>query len=110
MNIDFSKIEETCTPNFKGGEKYYAARRYEDGLNRITKGRLVPGASKGLYTHEDSSEIIFFTGCSGYVICDGERHPVRAGVVHYCPKGHSHTLVNDSVDTDLTFDAVVPMQ
>ena len=45
MNIDFSKIEETCTPNFKGGEKYYAARRYEDGLNRITMGRLVPGAS-----------------------------------------------------------------
>ena len=49
MNIDFSKIEETCTPNFKGGEKYYAARRYEDGLNRITKGRLVPGASIGLH-------------------------------------------------------------
>ncbi|MBO6045672.1 MAG: cupin domain-containing protein [Bacteroidales bacterium] len=110
MNIDFSKIEETRTPNFKGGEKYYAARRYEDGLNRITMGRLVPGASIGLHTHEDSSEIMFFTGGSGYVICDGERLPVSAGVVHYCPKGHSHTLVNDSSDTDLTFNAVVPIQ
>jgi mannose-6-phosphate isomerase-like protein (cupin superfamily) len=110
MNIDFSKIEETFTPNFKGGEKFYAARRYEDGLNRITKGRLVPGASIGLHTHTDSSEIMFFTGGSGYVVCDGERLPVRPGDVHYCPKGHSHTLVNDSPSDDLTFDAVVPIQ
>ena len=92
MNIDFSKIEETCTPNFKGGEKYYA------------------GASIGLHTHEDSSEIMFVTGGSGYVVCDGERLSVSSGSVHYCPKGHSHTLVNDSPDTDLTFNAVVPVQ
>ena len=31
------------------------------------------------------------------------------GDVHYCPKGHTHSLVNDSA-ADLEFSAVVPMQ
>ena len=110
MNIDFSIIEEVSIPNFKGGEKFYSARRFEDGLNRITKGRLVPGASIGLHKHEDSSEVMFFTGGCGHVVFDGEKIPVRAGDVHYCPKGHTHTLVNDSIDMDLTFDAVVAVQ
>ena len=34
MKIDFSTIEETVIPQFKGGEKETAARMYFDGLNR----------------------------------------------------------------------------
>lgn len=61
MIIDFNKIEEQSIPNFKGGEKSLEARMYFDGTNRVLKGRLQPGASIGLHTHDDSCEMIFLT-------------------------------------------------
>lgn len=109
MKIDFNSIEEQNIPNFKGGEKAIDARMYFDGLNRIMKGRLAPGASIGLHTHTDSSEIMFVTKGTGYAVYDGEKIALKEGDVHYCPKGHSHTLINDSED-NLEFTAVVPMQ
>lgn len=109
MKIDFNKIDEEIYPHFKGGEKEIAARMFFDGTNRIMKARLLPGASIGMHTHETNSEIIFVTKGSGHVIYDGEIIPLTAGDVHYCPKGHTHSLVNDS-DSELDISAVVPNQ
>ena len=109
MNIDFSEMELSVLPSFKGGEKELCAKMFFDGTNRIMKGLLIPGASIGMHTHEDSSEIIFITSGRGSVILDGDSSPVYAGLCHYCPKGHTHSLVNDS-DADLEFLAVVPIQ
>mgnify|MGYP003302844687 CR=1 FL=1 len=109
MKIDFSKIEEAIIPGFKGGEKEFAARMFFDGANRIMKARLIPGASIGMHTHEDSAEIMFITKGSGSVIYDGTKIRLDEGDVHYCPKGHTHSLINDS-DADLEFSAVVPKQ
>ncbi len=109
MKIDFNSIEEAIFPNFKGGKKDFAAKMYFDGMNRIMKGRLIPGASIGMHTHDAGSEIMFITKGSGHVIYDGETIPLTVGDVHYCPKGHSHSLVNDG-QMDLEFSAVVPQQ
>lgn len=109
MKIDFNDIEEKLIPNFKGGEKETGTRMFSDSLNKILKGRLTPGASIGLHTHDTSSEIMFITKGQGYVIYDGGRIDLKSGDVHYCPKGHSHTLINDS-EGDLEFSAVVPQQ
>jgi len=109
MKIDFNEIHETANPNFKGGEKEFNVRMFNDGLNKIMKGRLVPGASIGLHPHECNSEIMFITKGRGYVLYDGEKLAIQAGETHYCPKGHSHSLVNDS-GSDLEFSAVVPEQ
>lgn len=109
MIIDFKTIEETSHPNFKGGEKSMEARMFYDGLNRIMKARLQPGASIGLHTHDVSSEIIFITKGEGHVLYDGEMLTLQAGDCHYCAKGHSHSLINDS-EADLEFTAVVPAQ
>lgn len=109
MKIDFKSIEEKNIPNFKGGDKEFAVRMYTDSLNKIMKGRLVAGASIGMHTHEDSSEIIFITKGMGCVNYDGSIIPLAAGDVHYCPKGHCHSLINNS-DEDLEFSAVVPAQ
>ena len=46
---------------------------------------------------------------TGKVLMDGEYERVEAGVCHYCPKGHTHSLINDS-DSDLVFFAVVAEQ
>lgn len=109
MIINFDKIEEQIIPNFKGGEKETALRICDNELKRIMRGKLPNGASIGMHTHDTNSEIIFVTHGSGHIIYDGERLPLHAGECHYCPQGHTHSLINDTSDT-LEFFAVVQQQ
>lgn len=109
MKINFNEIELKSLPNFQGGEKAFDVRMFNDGLNKIMKGHLEPGASIGMHTHDTSSEIMFIMGGRGSMIDDGVRSEVNAGDCLYCPKGHSHSLVNDS-EGGLDFVAVVPVQ
>lgn len=109
MKIDFSAMEETVIPHMMGGEKEVHARMYLDDRCRILKGRLIPGASLGLHTHETSCEIIYILSGTGKVKYDDGEEPLKAGSCHYCPKGHAHSLINDS-DGELEFFAVVPQQ
>ena len=109
MIINFDSILESVMTNFKGGEKSVAAHMFVDPMCRIMRARLVSGASIGLHTHEDSSEIIYCFSGSAKVIYDGEETRISAGQAHYCPKGHSHTVINDT-DGEMEFLAVVPQQ
>lgn len=109
MILDFSKMEETVTPHFKGGEKEMAIRAYADEKNRIMLNRLIPGATVGLHTHEGSSEVIYILEGSAKVLYDGAELRIEAGQAHYCPDGHTHSLINDT-ERDLVFFAVVPAQ
>ncbi len=105
QDIEFSRLE-----GFKGGEKHLEARMFFDGTNRIlARARLIPGASIGFHTHDDSCEVIFILEGCGCILEEGEKKAVQAGDCLYCPKGASHSLVNDS-DADLIFCAVVPKQ
>ena len=115
MIIRFDEIEQSVMPNFKGGEKALKANMFFDGTNRMFKGSLEPGASIGVHTHDDSCEVIFITGGKGSIF---EKTPegnesttdITAGDCLYCPKGHTHSLMNSSEEGDLTFLAVVVQQ
>lgn len=116
MKIRFDEMEVTVLPQFKGGEKEFAANMFFDGTNRIFKGTLVPGATIGMHTHDDSCEVIFVLEGNGTVV---ERSPesemetitpVSAGDCLYCQKGHTHSLRNTAEEGDLVFYAVVPKQ
>ena len=109
MLIDFAAMEEQIIPHMRGGEKEAAMRIHTDDMGKIMKGRLIPGASIGLHTHETNCEIIYVLEGTGKVLCDGAYEPLAAGSCHYCPKGHVHSLINDSA-ADLIFFAVVPEQ
>lgn len=109
MIINFEEIEQTIFKNFRGGEKETSARMFNDELNRIMHGKLEPGASIGLHTHDENSEIIYILKGTGKVLYDKQYEIIKEGICHYCPKGHSHSLINDSTD-DLIFFAVVPKQ
>lgn len=110
MIIRPEDLEISHLENFKGGEKHLEAKMFFDGTNRIlTRARLIPGASIGMHTHEDSCEVIFILEGRGSLLEDGTKKEVQAGDCLYCPKGGSHSLVNDS-GSDLAFCAVVPMQ
>lgn len=115
MTIRFDEIEISRLPNFKGGEKEFAAHMFFDGTNRIFKGYLEPGASIGLHTHEDSCEVIFIISGNGSIMEQEpggapETRSVSSGECLYCPKGHTHSLMNTSNDEELVFYAVVPEQ
>lgn len=109
MIIDFHSMEETVMPNFLGGEGALRAKMFSDERNRILHGVLEPGCSIGYHTHETSSEIIYILSGTGKVKVEDGEEPVKAGECHYCPKGRSHSLVNNS-GSDLEFFAVVPQQ
>lgn len=116
MKIRFDEMEVTVLPQFKGGEKEFAANMFFDGTNRIFKGRLIPGATIGMHTHDDSCEVIFILEGSGTIVEDQSSQdqevviPVSAGDCLYCQKGHTHSLRNTAEEGDLVFYAVVPKQ
>lgn len=107
MKIDFKQIEETIVPNFKGGEGRYIMKHYTDDKVKIMFGRLEPGCSIGLHTHEGNSEIMYILSGVATYIYEGEEEVVLPGEAHYNPMGKQHTLMNKGTD-DLTFFAVVP--
>ncbi len=125
MKIEFDKIGTSVLEIFKGGEKELSADMFFDGTNRIFKGRLIPGASIGLHTHDDSCEVIFILSGTGTLTeispaengqdnCgtaqDANVQTVTAGDCLYCPKGHTHSLKNTATESDLIFHAVVARQ
>ncbi len=107
MLIDFGKIENTVIKEFKGGKNITNIRMFVDSNNKIMLGKLEPDSSIGLHTHQTNSEIIYILSGKGRVLFDGEYEELTAGSCHYCPMGHSHSLINNS-DSDLVFFAVVP--
>ena len=112
MLLEFDKMETTVIPHMRGGEKELSAKMYTDERGKIMRGTLIPGASIGMHTHETSSEIIYILSGKGKVLYDGGCELMEAGSCHYCPKGHTHSLVNDSPEggEDLCFIAVIPEQ
>lgn len=107
MIINFDEMEETAAANFFSGEKEYRSRMHIDEMGKIVMGRLIPGASIGLHTHETNCEVMYFLEGETTVLYNGETLKLHAGQVHYCPKGQSHTLKNEG-ETDAVFFAVLP--
>ena len=112
MLIEFDKMETTVIPHMRGGEKEVSAQMYTDSLGKIMRGTLIPGASIGMHTHETGSEIIYILSGKGKILYDGGCEALEPGSCHYCPKGHAHSLMNDSPEggEDLRFFAVVTEQ
>lgn len=109
MKIEFNQMTEKRLPAFKGGAGELIARMYTDELGKLLYGKLEPGSSIGYHKHETNSEIIYILEGSGKCLYEGEEEKLTAGDCHYCPKGHSHSLINDS-DADMVFFAVIPEQ
>ncbi len=107
MLIDFDTIPEEVVEHFKGGEKAMHRRTFADEQNRIMCSRLKPGASIGFHDHPDTSETMFILSGYGTVVFDDQRFPIHAGQCHYCPLGHSHSIINDGTE-EMIFYAVVP--
>lgn len=107
MIINFEQMEEKRLPEFKGGAGELIAKMHTDDLSKILYGRLEPGSSIGMHTHETNSEIIYILSGTASILYDEENEELAAGGCHYCPKGHSHSMSNQG-EQDLVFFAVIP--
>jgi quercetin dioxygenase-like cupin family protein len=107
--INFDDIKEVSVPHLKGGEGHAECRAVDDGKVRIMRSVLQPGCSIGLHCHEDSSEIIYILEGEATCYLDGKKEIVRAGQVHYCPKGSTHTMKNETDRPVVCFN-VIPKQ
>ena len=109
MLINFNTMEPKIIPAFKGGEKEVTTCMHVDGNGKIARFTLQPGASIGMHLHDTSSEMIYILSGSGKALYDDCEEILEPGICHYCPKGHSHSVINNS-DAPLVFFAVVPEQ
>jgi mannose-6-phosphate isomerase-like protein (cupin superfamily) len=106
MIFDFDKMPEQNIPNFKGGEGSICTKAYSDEKIRTAVNVLASGSSIGYHMHENNSEVIYVLGGEALLKYDGKEDRLRKGLVHYCPMGHSHSIINDSGD-DFVFFSVV---
>lgn len=109
MIIDFTKLIMQIIDNFKGGNLQTVMQTFEDDKNRILKGLLIPGASIGVHTHDTNSEIIYILSGNATIIFNDTTEQLSEGQCHYCPKGNTHSMTNNS-DKDLEFIAIITQQ
>ena len=107
--INFEALPVSVLHEFRGGTGDINAKVFGDELNRIVKSVYAPGVSTGYHLHDDSSEIIFILSGSCKVLHEGKEERVSAGQCHYCKKGESHAVINDT-EEDLVMYAVVCKQ
>ena len=109
MVLKFSEIPETVQHEARGGKGDIVSRRFDDGMVRCMVGRMAPGCSIGFHQHDDSCELIYILEGEADFLYDEGTEIVRAGECQYCPKGHWHSMRNNS-DQDLVYFAVIPKQ
>lgn len=109
MIFDYNSIEVQTIKNFKGGEKEISAQMFLDEYGRIMKATLKSGASIGYHKHEDNGEIVYALSGNAKVLYNDGEEALLQGQCHYCPKGNSHSIINNS-DEDFVMFCVVPNQ
>lgn len=107
MTLHFDDMPSLLQPHFKGGTGAAETRIFSDEMGRILRLTLPAGASIGLHTHTDSCEVMYFLSGSGICIDDGVEVPVSPGLCHYCPRGHSHSVLNTGTEP-LVILGIVP--
>ncbi len=110
MKLNFDNIEMQALKEFKGGEGVFNIRMFSDGVNKIMRGVLPVGSCIGLHTHDTDCEMIYILSGDARCIYDDTMEYLKPGDCHYCPKGHSHSLINNSDTVELVFFSVIPEQ
>ena len=106
MKIDFNEMKKTTFPGMNGGTGMMTARMYNDEKYRIIPTAIHSGGSIGLHTQDSGDDLNYIISGTGKAVCDGAEEELKAGVMHICPKGSEHTIINTG-DDDLVMLTVV---
>ena len=81
-------------------------RMYNDEKYRIIPTSIHPEGSIGIHTQNSGDDLNYIISGSGKAICDGIEEELKPGVMHICPKGSKHTIINTG-DEDLVMLTIV---
>ena len=98
MQIDFNDINELTMPGMNNGTGQMTVRMYNDDKYRIIPTIIHAGGSIGLHTQNSGDDLNYIISGTGKAICDGVEEKLSAGVMHICPKGSEHTIINTGDD------------
>lgn len=106
LQIDFNKIEAITFPGMNDGTGMMSARMYNDDSYRIVPTAIHPGGSIGNHKQMSGDDINYIISGTGRAICDGIEEELRPGVMHICPKGSEHSIINTG-EEDLVMLTIV---
>ena len=106
MKIDFIKMQEVTMPCMNDGMGLMTVKMYNDDNYRIIPTRIHKGGSIGMHTQSSGDDINYILSGTGKAICNGVEEKLSAGVIHICPKGYEHTIINTG-DDDLDMLTIV---
>ena len=106
MIIDFSKMNEMTMPGMNGGTGEMTCRMFNDERYRIIPTTIHPGGSIGVHTQDSGDDLNYIISGTGKAVCDGVEEELRPGIMHICPKGSAHSIINTG-ENDLVMLTVV---
>lgn len=106
MLIDFNNIDPMTIPGMNSGTGTMTARMYNDDSYRIISTTIHPGGSIDSHKQESGDDLNYIISGSGKAICDSVEEELKPSVMHICPKGSEHSIVNTG-EEDLVMLTVV---
>lgn len=107
--IKFEDLKEVSIPEFNGGKGITKANMFMDKNIKIMKSILEQNYSIGNHAHTASCEVVYILSGTAKCILDGKEEVVKAGECHYCPKGSTHSIINEDEELLVMID-IVPEQ
>ena len=107
MQIDFNDINELTMLGMNNGTGQMTVRMYNDDKYRIIPTIIHAGGSIGLHTQNSGDDLNYIISGTGKAICDGVEEKLSAGVMHICPKGSEHTIINTGDDNLVMLTVVI---
>lgn len=106
MQIDFNKIDSVTFPGMNNGTGTMSARMYNDDSYRIIPTEIHPGGNIGTHKQESGDDLNYIISGTGKAICNGVEEELKPGVIHICPRGVEHSIVNTG-EEDLVMLTIV---
>ena len=107
MKIDFNKIDLMTFPGMNNGTGTMSAQMYDDDSYRIIPTTIHPGGSIGMHMQASGDDLNYIISGTGKAICDGIEEKLSPGVMHICPKGSKHTIINTGEEDMVMLTIVV---
>ena len=98
MRIDFNDLKEITMPCMNNGTGTMTVRMYNDEKYRIVPTIIHAGGSIGTHTQTSGDDLNYILSGTGKAICDNIEEELKSGVMHICPKGSEHSIINTGND------------
>lgn len=107
MKIDFNEIQEMTMPCMNDGTGMMTVRMYNDEKYRIIPTIIHSGGSIGTHMQNSGDDLNYVLSGTGKAICNGVEEELRPGVLHICPKGSEHSIINTGEEDLIIFVIIV---